>query len=120
MEARVIRQTAIHTYWMAFFEIKEEITSYFFSGNMFAVVAEFVEAAEFAEAGSGSRDSAFTLSESESESESVGSDSGLAEARGLKNSQTSWSRLSATTMAFRSEIVGVVLFLIDGFWPSFS
>ena len=108
---------------MAFFEIKEEITSYFFSGNMFAVVAEFAEAVEFAVAGTGvgndSLGTAVVLSEAESESESVGSDSGLAEARGLKNSQTSWSRLSATTMAVRSEIVGVVLFFTDGFCPSF-
>jgi hypothetical protein len=48
----------------------------------------------------------------------VGSERGLAEASGLKNSQTSWSRLSATTMAVRSEMVGVVLLSIDGFSPS--
>lgn len=51
-------------------------------------------------------------------SESTFSDRGLAEASGLKNSQASWSRLSATTMAFRSDIVGVVLFLIEGLDPS--
>lgn len=85
--------------------MKVEIISYFFIGTRFGTVCSAALAAGVSagveEIGRG-----------------VGSDSGLAEASGLKNSQTSWSRLSATTMAVRSEIVGVVLFFIDGFSPS--
>ena len=89
--------------------MKVEIISYFFIGTRFG--AGSVCSAALAVAASACLDAT-------GRGDGVGSESGLAEASGLKNSQTSWSRLSATTMAVRSEIVGVVLFFIDGFSPS--
>lgn len=89
--------------------MKVEIISYFFIGIRFG--AGFVCSAALAVAASAGFDEI-------GKGDGAGIESGLAEASGLKNSQTSWSRLSATTMAVRSEIVGVVLFFIDVFSPS--
>lgn len=93
--------------------MKVEILSYFFIGTRFGAGSVCSAALAFGASGC-----VAGVVRAVGRGDGVGNESGLAEASGLKNSQTSWSRLSATTMAVRSEIVGVVLFFIDGFSPS--